>query len=201
MVGLAANPTSLSPDGDGQADRAVLVMRADEAITGTARLIDRTGATVRRWTITAATAGDWSWNGRDAAGRMVADGRYDFRVRGLDRAGNLTVRDMTVRVDRTIKSLTWARGSFVPKTGQKDRVTMVLRRPATVTVAIYQGTTLVRTIWSGRTFAPRQLRLDVDRQDGRRGARQARHATGSWSMPTSWIGPSRVSRDVTVKAP
>ena len=55
---------------------------------------------------------------------------------------------------------------------------MVLRRPATVTVAIYQGSTLVRTIWSGPPAHDRDVRLDVERQDGGRGLRQARHLQG-----------------------
>ncbi len=200
VVGVAANPASLSPNGDGQADRTGLVMRADEAISGTARLIDKTGLTVRRWTISAASAGDWTWDGRDAAGRMVADGRYLFRVRGLDRAGNQTIRDLTVGVDRTITTLAWAHPAFVPKTGHTDRVTVVLHRPARVTVAIYQGATLVRTIWSGRSLTT-----------GSHGwTWNGKTAAGVLVKPgtyrlvvdaTSWIGPSRLGRDVVVKAP
>ncbi len=49
--------------------------------------------------------------------------------------------------------MTWARSSFTPRAGQKDRLTLVLRRKATVTVAIYQGSTLVRRIWTGRALA------------------------------------------------
>ena len=36
---------------------------------------------------------------------------------GLDRAGNQTSRDLRITVDRTIKSLTWARSSFTPRAG------------------------------------------------------------------------------------
>ena len=200
VVRLASLPASLSPNADGQTDSAVLVMRADEAITGTARVIDKLGATIRRWSFTATTVGDWTWNGRDSAGRTVADGRYLFRVRGLDRAGNETVRDLAVQVDRTIESLTWNRPSFVPRSGQTDRFTMVLHRPATVTVAIYQGTILVRTIWRGRGLATGSYGWTWN----------GRTSAGAFVKPgtyrivvdaTSWIGPSRVSRNVTVKAP
>ena len=71
VVALAMHPGFLSPDGDGKTDTAALVMRADEAITGSARII-RSGKTIRRWTLTAATRKDWTWNGRDADGRIVA---------------------------------------------------------------------------------------------------------------------------------
>ena len=96
-VRLAANATFLSPDGDGRNDTTGLVIRADEAITGSALILDKAGAIVRRWTLTATTAKDWTWNGRDAAGRVVADGRYTLRVKGLDRAGNRTVSDLPGR--------------------------------------------------------------------------------------------------------
>jgi spore germination protein YaaH/flagellar hook assembly protein FlgD len=153
VVALAARPGFISPNGDGHSDRTVLSMAADEPISGSARLIDKTGATVRRWTIGAATAGRWTWDGRDRTGSRVADGRYTLRVKGLDRAGNLTVGEMIVRVDRTIRSLTWGRSSFAPRTGQRDRLTFALRRPATVTLSIRQGSTVVREIWNGRALA------------------------------------------------
>jgi len=150
---LAASSSYISPNGDRQADQTTLSWAADERISGTARMLGRDNATVRRWTVAGATAGSWVWNGKNAAGATVADGRYTLRLVGLDRAGNQTTRDLQVRVDRTIRSLAWARSAFTPRAGQKDRFTLVLRRKATVTVAIYQGSTLVRRIWTGRALA------------------------------------------------
>jgi flagellar hook assembly protein FlgD len=199
-LGLAAHRSFVSPDGNGHDDTTGLVIRADEAITGTARILDKRGATVRRWTLTAATRKDWSWTGRDKHGRVVSDGRYTLRVKGLDRAGNQTVRDLGITVDRTIRSLSWARSSFVPRAGVKDRFTMVLRRPATVTVAIYQGSTLVRKIWTGRRLGT-----------GTHGwTWSGKTAAGVHVKPgrykvvveaTSSIGWSRFARGVTVTAP
>ena len=61
-------------------------------------------------------------------------------------------RTATVRVDRTIRSLGWARASFVPRAGGRDRLTVVLRRRATVSVGIYQGSHLVaRSGGAGRS--------------------------------------------------
>ncbi len=200
VIGLAAQPGFLSPNGDGHTDTTSLAVRADEAITGTARILDKKGATVRRWTLTATRARDWSWNGRDTDGRTVSDGRYTLRIRGLDPAGNQTVRDLTVRVDRTITSLSWARASFVPRSGMKDRLTFVIRRPAAVTVAIYQGTTLVRRIWTNRSLAAGTYGWTWT----------GKTAAGAYVTPgtykvvvnaTSWIGWSTFSRAVTVKAP
>ena len=199
-VGLAAHPSFVTPDGNGHDDTMGLVIRADEAITGSALILDKTGATVRRWALTTATAKDWIWNGHDAAGHVVADGRYTLRVKGLDRAGNRTVRDLGITVDRTIKSLAWARSSFVPRAGVKDRFTMVLRRPATVTVSIYQGSTLVRRIWTGRHLATGAYGWTWS----------GKTAAGAYVKPgryrvvveaTSSIGLSHFARGVTVKAP
>jgi flagellar hook assembly protein FlgD len=106
VAAVSARPSFISPDGDGHTDTTTLSMQADEAMTGSARLFDKTGATVRRWTFGAATSGSWVWNGRDLLGRTVADGQYTYEVRGLDRAGNLTVSQTPVHVDRTIRS-TW----------------------------------------------------------------------------------------------
>jgi flagellar hook assembly protein FlgD len=199
-VTLGASSAFISPNGDGHSDRTTLSWKADEAIAGKARIFDKNGTTVRGWTITAPTAGSWVWNGRNAAGTTVADGRYTFRVKGLDRAGNQTIRDMIVRVDRTIRSLTWARSAFTPKAGQKDRLTFVLRRRATVTVAIYQGSTLVRRVWTGRALP-----------GGTYGwTWSGKTAVGAFVKPgtyrvivdaTSSIGPSRFARNVVVRAP
>ena len=123
-----------------------------------------------------------------------------LRVVGLDRAGNQTTRDVIVRVDRTIRSVTWARSSFTPRAGQKDRLTFVLRRKATVTVAIYQGSTLVRRIWTGRALPPGTYGWTWNGKT----AAGAFVAPGSYKVvvnAASGIGPSRFAKSVTVRAP
>ncbi|OGO53935.1 MAG: hypothetical protein A2Z32_14160 [Chloroflexi bacterium RBG_16_69_14] len=197
---LAASPTFISPNGDGHSDRTTLSMRADAWISGSARILDRNGTQVRKWIVTRTATGSWVWDGRDSAGRTVADGRYTFRVWGLDRAGNGSIRSLTARVDRTIRSVAWSRSSFVPRSGQKDRLTFVLRRAATVTVSIYQGSTLVRRIWTNRALTAGTWGWTWN----------GRTAAGALVKPgtykavvdaTSWIGWSRFTRSVTVKAP
>jgi spore germination protein YaaH/flagellar hook assembly protein FlgD len=194
---LGSSPSFVSPNADGHSDRSALSMRSDEPLTGTARVIDKAGKSVRAWAFSAASSRSWTWDGRDSARRRVPDGRYTLRLTGLDRAGNQTVSTMTLRVDRTIRSVAWSRSSFTPRAGQKDRATFVTRRPATVTVSIYQGSTLIRRIWTDRALAagtygwtwngrtsggvlvkPGRYRIVVD--------------------ATSWIGWSRFTRSVTV---
>ena len=200
VVALSARPRFISPNRDHHSDWTALSMTADERLTGTARLIDKTGATVRRWVVTAARSGRWIWNGRNRAGITVADGRYTLRVNGLDRAGNRTVGEMTVRVDRTIRSVTWRRSSFIAATGQKDRLTFVLRRPATVSVWIQQGATVVRQIWQGHPFT---AGIHGWTWNGRTAA-GVRLKPGTYRAvvtATSWIGPSAFTRTVVVTAP
>ena len=200
VITAAASPGSISPNGDGRSDRTTLSWTADERVSGRARLFSSDNTTVRRWTIAGATAGSWVWDGRNSAGTTVADGRYTLRIVGLDPAGNQTTRDQAVRVDRTIRSLTWARPAFTPRAGQTDRLTFVLRRKATVTVAIYTGSTVVRRIWTGRALAAGTYGWTWN----------GKTAAGAFVKPgtyrvvvqaTSWIGPSSLARSVTVRAP
>jgi len=200
QVAVSASPSLISPNADGHSDRTTLSMKADEVFGGTARLIDKLGATVRRWTITPGTAQSWTWDGRDLAGRLVADSRYTFQAKGLDRAGNLTDSRMTVLVDRTLRSVTWSRSSFIPRAGQNDHVSFVLTRRATVTVSIYQGSTLIRSIWTNRAFAAGAYGWTWN---GRTSA-AAFVRPGVYTAvvdATSWIGTSRLTRSVTVKSP
>jgi flagellar hook assembly protein FlgD/GH18 family chitinase len=199
IVISSSSPTFISPDGDGYSDRMTLRMQADSLMTGSARLLDRNGVQVRRWTFSGVSGGAWVWDGRDSAGRIVADGPYTFRLWGLDRAGNATTTNLTVRVDRTIRLLTWSRPSFVPKVGQKARVSFVLRRPSTVTVGIYQGTTLVREIWTNRSLAAGTYGWTWD---GRTSA-GVLLAPGTYRAvvnATSWVGASSFARTISLAA-
>ena len=64
-------------------------------------------------------------------------------------AGNRSVVRRLILVDRTIRSVAWSATSFDPRAGQRSRASIVLRRPAVITVAIYRGTTLVKRVWTG----------------------------------------------------
>jgi spore germination protein YaaH/flagellar hook assembly protein FlgD len=198
-ISLSTDPASISPDGNGRSDETTLAMSATEKLSGKARIIDKSGDVVRRWTVSSASRGSWRWDGHDADGRRVRDDRYTFQVKGHDAAGNRTTRDMTIRVDRTIRTVIWASPSFKPKAGRTDRVTFSLRRPATVSVAIYQGSTLVRTIWTKRSLSA-----------GSHGWTWNGKASGKYVKPGTYkvvidaigrIGPSRLAGSVSVKAP
>ena len=118
-IGSTASPIAISPNGDGRADSTVLRWSAAQRITGTGRIVDAKGANVILWKLVPGTSGSTTWTGRNTAGALVADGRYTYRVIGLDPAGNATTRDFPVSVDRTIASVAWSAGSFDPRAGRR----------------------------------------------------------------------------------
>ncbi len=188
----------ISPDGDGKADTLALRWAAGEALAGTLRVRDAAGTTARAWSFGLRTGGTTTWNGRDRHGLVVKDGRYTDRVDGRDRAGNRTVVDRTILVDRTIRSVRWSAVSFDPRAGQRSRASVVLRRAARVTVGIYHGNTLVRRIWTGSSL---RAGTYTSTWNGRTAA-GADVPPGTYRIlvsATSWVGTTWYSRNVTVQ--
>jgi spore germination protein YaaH/flagellar hook assembly protein FlgD len=150
-VTSAASRGYFSPDGDGHQDTLPLSWSANEALTGVVRLRNAAGTSVRSWSFTKRTSWKTAWTGRTRAGAFVPAGRYTFLVKGRDRAGNLTQVTRTILVDGTIAAVRWTHRSFDPRARQTSRVVIAFRRAAKIDVAIYQGGTLVRTIWTNRS--------------------------------------------------
>jgi flagellar hook assembly protein FlgD len=199
IVTTGATPTTISPNGDGRGDRTTLTMHADSAITGSVRLIDKNGTGVRRWTFAGANAGYWTWNGKDTAGRTVPDGRYTLRVWGYDRGGSGSIKNSTVRVDRTLRSVTWSRASFIAASKQSARVSFVVTRPARVTIAIHSASgVVVRGIWLNRALAAGSYGWTWN---GRTSAGVLlKPGTYRAIVTTStWIGVTTLSRTVVVR--
>jgi len=154
LTSLAA-PVSFSPNGDGVTDRTRLSWASSEKITGTARIYHGT-TLIRSWTIANLASGAATWAGTNAAGHLVGDGVYTYRVAGRDAAGNPTTRSIRVVVDRTLSSIRWTPGLFFPQDGdalaRTARASFSLARTAAVTAGIYQGSRLIRTIVTNRSM-------------------------------------------------
>ncbi|MEO8570469.1 MAG: glycosyl hydrolase family 18 protein [Chloroflexota bacterium] len=201
VISLSATPTTISPNGDGRGDQTTLAMRSDSTISGSARLLNASGAGIRKWTFTGVGAGAWVWNGRDSAGRMVPDGHYALRVWGVDRAANAAIKDLAVTVDRTLRSVTWSRTSFVPAAKQTSRVSFTTTRAATITIAIYGADNkAIRGIWQGRALAAGTYGWTWN----------GRTSAGVLLKPgtyraivtaTTWLGSTTLSKTVVLKAP
>jgi flagellar hook assembly protein FlgD len=196
----SATPTTISPNGDRRFDATSLGMLADEPVTGRTRVLDRNGVAVRTWKFSSVTTGTWSWDGKDSTGTLLADGTYSFRLDGVDAAGNGTVLETPIVVDRTIGNITWARSSFRPQLKGTDKLSLVLTRAATVSVSIYQGKTLVRRIWIDRLMERGTWTWAWNGRNGHRELVAPGVYTASVTA-TSSIGVSRLTRTVTVKAP
>ena len=155
-IAPGATPDRFSPNADGAVDTARLDWTSSEPVTGNARIYRGT-TLIRAWGIANAAAGAVTWTGTDSAGRAVPDGTYTWRVSGRDIAGNLTTRTTSVVVDRTLSTLRWSRGAFYPQDGDSlfasSKVTFSLKRSSSISLAIYSGSTLIRTVWTKRTLA------------------------------------------------
>ncbi len=199
-LAASAAPTSISPNGDRRFDTASLTMTASEPVSGRARIMTRSGATVRTWKFANLATGTWTWDGKDDAGELVKDGIYRFRLDGLDAAGNGKVELLPVLVDRTIGDITWAERSFTPGSAEKDVLSLRLIRAATVSVSIYQGKTLVRRVWIEKPMEHGTWTWTWNGLNGHRELVEPGVYTASVTTTTA-VGVSHLTRTVTVKAP
>lgn len=68
------------------------------------------GVAVRQETVTlGAESGSWSWNGKDALGRSLSDGKYTVAVAGADSRGSST-GSLTPALTGTVNSVTRTNG-------------------------------------------------------------------------------------------
>ncbi len=189
----------LTPDGDGRADSLPLSWTSAEPVAGAVRIRDAGGVSQRAWSFSARSAWTGSWDGRGRGGTVVKDGRYTFQIDGRDRAGNRTVINHTILVDRTIRSVRWTDGSFDPRAGQRTQARIDLRRSAVVSTKIYRGTSLIRTVWTDRSLS---AGTHAWNWDGRSGT-GAHVAPGTYRIVVwarSWVGTTLYSRNVVVEA-
>jgi spore germination protein YaaH/flagellar hook assembly protein FlgD len=197
-VATTAGSGFVTPDGDDKADTLALRWSSNQGLTGSIRIKDRVGRTVRSWSFSRTASGGATWNGRDANGVVVPDAPYTFRVDGRDKGGNRTIVDKRVLVDRTIRSVTWSDRSFDPRAGQHSRASIVLRRHGVITVGIYRGNTLVRPVWTATSLGAGTY---TRTWDGRT-ASGAFATAGTYRIKVtarSWIGTTTYSRNVVVE--
>ncbi len=153
-VNATVTPGLFSPNGDGVYETASLAWSARESVSGKASIRKGTSV-VATWT--AGSTGGITWNGTDAAGAPVPNGAYTFRVDVVDAAGNRTVRDVPVVVDRTASAPTWSPAMFFPHDGdalaRASTASFRLAGPATTTLRVVtRDNRLVTTAWAGRAL-------------------------------------------------
>jgi flagellar hook assembly protein FlgD len=217
---------TVTPNGDGIGETVVLPFAVSEPGTVTAVVTDAAAAIVR--TITAPATGDHNelaWDGRDAAGKPVVDGRYTVTLTPTDVAGN-TGAPATVEVDAygALKGLTRVPAAFYPQDADalatRTRATFTLLSPASVTIRVLDRTgAVVRTgmtdralpagpaawNWNGKNdagaFVPRgTYRIAVSATNGTQSAAQSTKVIAeAFRITTSTATPAR-GRAFTVTA-
>lgn len=132
-LSVTAAHQAFSPDGDGRRDTLEFTQSSDPAREWNARLTSPDGTEIRSWSWSGEIA-DLSWDGTDAAGNTVADGRYRYVVSGSDEAGNRSeaiVEGIRVDTRPTTMFLTADRRTISPNgDGQDDElgITTIVRR-------------------------------------------------------------------------
>ena len=154
-VTVAAGATAISPDGDRIADTVRVRWTSAEPTRGTLRVL-RGRAVIRTWPIDGAS-GAVTWNGRDAAGRTVRDGRYTVAVTAADPLANRATARVPLVVDRTVGALRWDRTAFAPQDGDRllptATVTVRVARAARLTLRVLDAAGgEIRVPWRDRPF-------------------------------------------------
>ncbi|HYO44581.1 MAG TPA: FlgD immunoglobulin-like domain containing protein [Candidatus Limnocylindrales bacterium] len=142
---------TVTPNGDATGERVALPFSVSEPGSVVAVVTDGAAAVVRTINTPAvAGANELAWDGRNDAGKPVADGRYTVTITPLDAAGN-PGGPATVEVDAygALKALTRTPASFFPQDGDalatRTRAAFTLLAPATVTIRVLdKDGTLVR---------------------------------------------------------
>jgi hypothetical protein len=122
-VEAVAEPATLTPNGDGQADAAVVSFRLSAAANVTVTVVDPGGVTV-------ATAIDrvWTQAGEHTAtidGAALADGLYTVVVTARTAAGAEVQKSVPLTVTRTLGLVTVEPALFSPnEDGRNDRLTV-----------------------------------------------------------------------------
>ncbi|HEU0246088.1 MAG TPA: peptidoglycan recognition protein [Gaiellaceae bacterium] len=129
----ASDPEAISPNGDGQADTAVLTYRLNAAANVTIEVVDLIGGILE-------TVVDrvWTRAGQHAVevdGTSLADGRYTIVITARTAAGAMVQRLVPLTVTRTLGVVTVTPAAFSPNgDGRKDRIALSFSLAAAASV-------------------------------------------------------------------
>ena len=201
-LSTSASPRAISPNGDDLADSTTLKWSTNEPLTGGVRILAGSTA-VRTWTVTRKKSGWITWSGKNDAGATVADGAYTFRVHGRDASGNPVVKDIDLKVDRTLRDVARSPSRFYPQDGDAlkptTRISYELTRSARATLEIVRGSRVVRAAYRDRALGSGSYAWTWNGKDGE-GSYVSR---GSYTLrltATSSVGTTIVTQKVLADA-
>ncbi len=154
IAGATVSARILSPNGDGRLDAVSVSATATGGATrwrlSAAPLSGNTPAGPVRTIVGTGPTPRASWDGRAGDGGVVPDGRYRLSLTVLDDAGNAAARTWDVTVDATPPKASLAADpdSISPDrdgTGDAALIRWTAAEPATATIQVLRGTTIVRS--------------------------------------------------------
>jgi flagellar hook assembly protein FlgD len=151
VSGLAVDPATITPNGDGLDDNATVSYDTAEQASCRVIVYDATGAVVKYltgWATLDAGTHAATWDGKytapDGTYALVPEGVYTVMARVKDTLSNESTQATTVTVDRsTIGKTSFSPSVFSPNgDGSKDTSTLSipLARAATVSIVMQDGT-------------------------------------------------------------
>jgi flagellar hook assembly protein FlgD/outer membrane protein OmpA-like peptidoglycan-associated protein len=179
-----ADEAVFSPNGDGSKDAVTFFQETSDELFWTGSLKDGTGREVRSFVWRGRADDRFNWDGRDAEGKLLADGAYTYALSSTDRAGNtVTSTSVGVRIDTEATPVIVATdvAVFSPNgDGVKDRIRFLPNLRVTAGVDAWSfrvrdeagGT--VRT-FTGRNAAPGEVSWDGIDDAGKK-AKDGRYA-------------------------
>ena len=157
IIGLAADPATISPNGDGVADSTSITFTTTAAATVTATLLDAAGVQLAEILPGALQPAGPQTVGFDGLGQP--DGVYTVVVTAADSAGDLVSQQLQISISRTLGSVALTPALFTPNgDGKADKlkVTFQLAAPATVRLRVLRDGVWVATPFAGSS--PQALR-------------------------------------------
>lgn len=122
-----------APGSEGERDALIIVNQFEDVAAWDGEILDDDGNVVRSWAWPDTPPLQLRWEGRDNDGDYADDGRYTYRLRGVDRAGNSVIaRQQGIRVETDIEKvgISANRRAFSPNDdGFRDTVTFEIRIP------------------------------------------------------------------------
>jgi len=150
ITGLTADPATISPNGDGQADSATITYSTNAPGTVTATLLDANGVQLG----TLGTSGKLAAGQHSLAfdGLGQPDGVYTVVVTAVDALGVTVSSQLTIAITRTLSAAAAAPALLTPNgDGKGDRlaITFQLAAPATVRLRVLRDGKWVATPFTG----------------------------------------------------